>query len=141
MGPTRTLVPAAGAALALVLCLSYLVGPSQPTKKPATADQRCIYGPDPEVEPAQQRAAAKREVAEAVRAGRLTLAQGAARFRAFDETAPPAVRMGLRLTYKGDSDEERYRRAVIQYVSLSHPGSPAEAEATRVRLEADLQAP
>lgn len=141
MGPTRILLPAAGAALALVLSLSYLLCPSPPATGPATAEQRCVFGPDPQVGPAQQRAEAKREVAEAVRTGRLTVVQGAGRFRTIDETAPPAVRLGLRLTYKGDSDEERYRRAVIQYVSLSHPGSPAEAEATRLRLEADLQIP
>jgi hypothetical protein len=92
---------------------------------------------DVQLAEAHQRLGAKQEVVSDVIAGRLDLPEAAARFR--DVTPPDALRY-LRTSYAGASDDERFCRAVIQWVHATlRARSRAEADRTAARLEAELQ--
>jgi hypothetical protein len=71
---------------------------------------------DAEGEAALARLAAKQEAVEAVIAGRLTVAEAAARFRSLDEAWPKFKRDEFRRSQPGATDDERYRNAVVEYV-------------------------
>jgi hypothetical protein len=86
-----------------------------------------------------ERSAAKDEVAEDVAAGRLTLLEGAARFRDLDASASEGYRRGWRQLVKGASDEERYCRQVLSYLEAVLRDRPAASAAIRARLETELR--
>src|SRR5262249_8804642 len=73
-------------------------------------------------------------------AGRLTLLEAAARFRALDR-APPAFDWEVfRSAYPGDSDEERHCRKVIGWVEVElNQTDPCLALATCARLLGQLE--
>jgi hypothetical protein len=76
----------------------------------------------------------KLRVARAVRAGRLTLLEGAALFRALDEGSPWFNPERFRLIYPGDSDEERHCRMVIRFAYSYFPEDAPPSEEARLRL-------
>jgi hypothetical protein len=89
-------------------------------------------------EAASRRNAAKRAVAADVAAGRLTLFEGAARFRDLDADAPEEILAAWRRAVGGSSDEERYCRTVIQYVEVLLRDRPGESAAVLRNLGAQL---
>jgi hypothetical protein len=83
------------------------------------------------------RLVAKYQVTAALAAGRLSLLEAAARFRALDQMAPghpPAI---FHSYYAGSSDEERYCRQAIQLLRASR-NSASEQTALAEQLEAEL---
>ena len=85
-----------------------------------------------------RRSFAKIEVARDAIAGRLTLFEAAARFRAVDADAPDRLRRGWRVGLKGGSDEERYCRQVLCYVeTLTWGGDGDPAVVARLRAQVD----
>jgi hypothetical protein len=80
----------------------------------------------------------RHEVARAVAEGRLSLLEGAARFRALDREEPPVILAQLRTTYPGATAEVRSCRHLIRWVRLwlnDHPGADRRVVQ---RLEAEL---
>jgi hypothetical protein len=94
---------------------------------------------DDQIQAAGERSAAKNEVAEDVAAGRLTLLEGAARFRDLDASAAESYRQGWRRLAQGASDDERYCRQVLGYLAAVLRDRPDGGAAVRGRLEAELQ--
>jgi hypothetical protein len=88
----------------------------------------------------------KQRVVQAVLAGRVTLLEAAAYFRALDREGPSYNWDYFRARWPGDSDDERHCHQVLDFVYLQmggSNGSPAEpvncmAEAARTKLRAEL---
>jgi hypothetical protein len=94
---------------------------------------------DAQLAEAHQRIGAKQEVVSDVIAGRVDLPEAAARFRDLTPPSSDAARY-LRTAYAGASDDERFCRAVIQWVRVTlQTRSRAEVDRTAARLEAELQ--
>jgi hypothetical protein len=98
---------------------------------------REVVPPNPDVALIQKNLEAKDEVAREVIAGRMTLAEAAARFRTIDASRPPHLPVHLDVV-PGSSDEERICRQVIAYVENNLEGRP-DRDAVLARLEADLR--
>jgi hypothetical protein len=94
---------------------------------------------DEQIQATQERSAAKNGVTEDVAAGRLTLLEGAARFRDLDASAPEGYRRAWRQLAKGASDDERYCRQVLGYLAAVLRNRPGGGAAVRGRLEAELR--
>jgi hypothetical protein len=83
----------------------------------------------------------KHRLAVAVLAGRVTLLDGAAYFRALDHQPPEFNWSHFRAHWPGDSDDERHCHEVIHWVYLAQGDSnPCLAAAMRARLRAELRA-
>jgi hypothetical protein len=80
------------------------------------------------------RAAAATEVV----AGRRTLLEAALLFRQADRASPSFCPHAFELAYCGDTDEERYCRAVIDFIRWQRKDDPARAAIVH-RLEGELQ--
>jgi hypothetical protein len=81
----------------------------------------------------------KHRLAEAVLAGRVTLLDGAAYFRALDHQPPEFNWSHFRDRWPGDSDDERHCHEVIHWVYLALLNSDrCQAEAVRARLSTEL---
>jgi len=94
---------------------------------------------DAQLTEAQHRVGAKQQVVSDLIAGRLSLLEAAARFRDLTPPSSDAARY-LRSVYAGASDDERFCRAVIQWVrGTRRSGSRAEADRVAARLEAEFQ--
>jgi hypothetical protein len=87
------------------------------------------------------RCAAREEVTQDLLAGRLTLPQAAARFRALNAAVGPNV-PPLGLWFPGATEEERLCRQVIAWVESAStvPRSPGSGRTARRRLVAELTA-
>jgi hypothetical protein len=81
----------------------------------------------------------RHEVAGQVAQRRLSLLEGAARFRALDGKEPPVVLARLRMTYPGDTAEERCCRHLIHWVRLWLNDHPRADPRIPARLEAELE--
>jgi hypothetical protein len=81
----------------------------------------------------------KDQVARELAAGRLSLVEAAARFRAIARETPGFDRAVFRRVHGGDSEEESYCWAVIQRVRDLLADHPAHAQEVAWRLEAELQ--
>jgi hypothetical protein len=80
----------------------------------------------------------RKRVAREVIAGRLSLAQGAARLRDIS-LADPGFQLGFfRMLCPGATDEERYCRGVITWARMSLPAEPERARAAADKMEAEL---
>jgi hypothetical protein len=86
----------------------------------------------------QRRNEAKEQVAGEVLAGRLSLAEAVARYRALNAESPD-YRPGAGRYYPRMSMEELLCREVLDYVEVALRGQPGRAEAVRSRLERDLR--
>jgi hypothetical protein len=84
------------------------------------------------------RAEDKDQLALEVAAGRLSLVEGAARFRDLCQTTPGFSLKMLRLLYPSDSEEESYCWALIVRVRKVLADDPAQARAAAGRLGAEL---
>jgi hypothetical protein len=84
------------------------------------------------------RVTAKREAVAAVIAGRLTLREAAHRFHDLDEACPNFNRAEFRRSHLGATDEERYRRAVVEYVRQELQARPEQGQEVLRRLEVEL---
>jgi hypothetical protein len=84
-------------------------------------------------------AEAKDQVAREVAAGQLSLVEGAARFRALCLETPGFDPALFRRFHGGNSDEECYCRALIDWVRRVLADDPAQAQKVASRLEAELQ--
>jgi hypothetical protein len=86
-----------------------------------------------------QRARRKQRVAEEVLAGRLTLLEAAALFRALDH-GPPEFHWGrFRASWPGKNDDERHCQEAIHWVYLAlRDTNPGNAEALRQDLNTQL---
>jgi hypothetical protein len=94
---------------------------------------------DAQLVEAQQRVGVKQQVVGDVIDGRLDLLEAAARFRDLTPPSSDAARY-LRRVYAGPSDDERFCRALIQWVRGTRRfGSRAEADRAAARLEAEFQ--
>jgi hypothetical protein len=81
----------------------------------------------------------KHRLALAVLAGRVTLLDGAAYFRALDHQPPVFNWSHFRDRWPGDSDDERHCHEVIHWVYLAlSDEDPCQAEVMRARLRAEL---
>jgi hypothetical protein len=76
------------------------------------------------------RVAAKTALAQEVAAGRLTIAEAAARFRQLDATATEVQQRAWRDVTPGASDEERYRVTVLRFVEQVSAAPPSQATAS-----------
>jgi hypothetical protein len=87
------------------------------------------------------RCAVREEVTQELLAGRLTLPEAAARFRALNAAAGPSV-PPLGLWFAGATEEERLCRQVIAWTesASTSPRSPGSSLPARRRLEAELNA-
>jgi hypothetical protein len=92
-----------------------------------------------QIQAVHERSAAKYEVAGDVAAGRLTLLEGAARFRDLDASASEGYRRGWRQLAKGASDEEHYCRQLLSYLEAVLRDRPGAGATVRGRLEAELR--
>jgi hypothetical protein len=81
---------------------------------------------------------AKDRVAREVAAGRRSLVEGTARFRALCLETPAFRPEIVRQYYGGDSEEECYGRALIDRVRGALADDPAQAQEVASRLEAEL---
>jgi hypothetical protein len=81
----------------------------------------------------------KDQLARDVAANRLSLVEGAARFRALCLATPAFDPVRLRRDHPGSSDEECYYRALIDWVRGVLADQPVRAEEVAWRLEAELQ--
>jgi hypothetical protein len=81
---------------------------------------------------------AKNRVAREVASWRLSLVEGAARFRALCQASPSFSLKMHRFIYPSDSDEECYCRALIHQVRWVLADDPAQAQEAAGRLEAEL---
>jgi len=79
------------------------------------------------------------EVAGEVVAGRLSLLDGAARFRDFCRSAPDFAWDQFRVGHPAASDDERFCRLLIDRAGGLLWEDPDRAEAVTVRLEAELE--
>jgi hypothetical protein len=93
-----------------------------------------------EIEEAQKRLRAKREVVVELLAERLTLRQAAARFQELDAGKPESQLAPWRASCPGDTDEERYSWTVLRFVAVEVRHSPEQVRAVRRRVEAELPA-
>jgi hypothetical protein len=91
------------------------------------------------IDAAQRCTAAKNKVAEDVATGRLTLLEGAARFRDLNWLNPGFNWERFRQTSPGVSDDERCCRQVLAYVAVVLRDRPNRGAAVRGRLEAELK--
>ena len=80
---------------------------------------------------------ARRRIARALIAGRLTLAEAAGRFRDLDEVNPDFREDLFRRAFRGTCDDERRARQVIAEAAREYPG-PRQTCAVAARLEAEL---
>jgi hypothetical protein len=80
----------------------------------------------------------KQQVIEDVINHRLTLKEAAERFRDLDERTPNFEMDLFRRAHEGESDEERYYRAVIEGVRIELLNKPEQARAISSSLEAEL---
>jgi hypothetical protein len=87
---------------------------------------------------ALERIKAKDAIARELIAGRLSLAEAVARFRALPHP-PRRMRELLRRYHGAGSDEEILRQHVLDWACLLLEGEPARAEALRRRLLAELE--
>jgi hypothetical protein len=93
---------------------------------------------DEDLQAVGQRIDDKMRLAEEVAEGRLTLLAAAARFRDLDR-APPAFQWEMfRMTYDGQSDDERHCREVIGFVGSALINQPETGNQVVARLRADL---
>ncbi|HKI33340.1 MAG TPA: hypothetical protein VKA46_15915 [Gemmataceae bacterium] len=93
---------------------------------------------DPRLDAAAARMAAKEQTTQDLLAGRLTLLQAAARFRAHN-ASPPRLAADLADHIAGATEEERLCRQVIGWAKgAAATTSPGAGERTRQRLEAEL---
>jgi hypothetical protein len=83
----------------------------------------------------------KHRVAQELWAGRLTLLEAAALFRALDRGPPAFNWEHFRNSRPGNSDDERYCHVVIDWVyyDARHEMGPCKAEALRQGLDAQLR--
>ncbi len=82
--------------------------------------------------------AGKRQIVRELRAGRLSLAEAAARFRALDRFMPDALySFTLRQGFPGRSDEERLCRKLIDFLRVEEADQAGTARLVG-RLEAEL---
>jgi hypothetical protein len=92
------------------------------------------------IERVLQRNAVREELVEQVLAGRLTMWQAAARFRAADATLPPVQQTSHRSAFRGETEDERYCREVIFRVESALEWQPRRATAvTPARLTEELE--
>jgi hypothetical protein len=81
----------------------------------------------------------KQRVSDEVLAGRLTLLEAAALFRALDHGPPPFHWDHFRISRSGNSDDERHCKELIDWVDWTQRKTdPARAEALRKDLRAEL---
>lgn len=87
-----------------------------------------------------ERIAQKERLAYELIAGRVTLFQAAARFRAVNQQHPETMQ-DMRKAFPGGSDEEKLCRQVIAWaqVLLTHSTPPSQREARIGQLEAELE--
>jgi hypothetical protein len=97
--------------------------------------EQALLDKQADCEAVEARIAVKAEVIDALVAGRLTLAEAAARFRKLNASAgaPPTAVKGA---FPGATEEERLCRQVISWTTCV--GSYESAHQTRERLEAEL---
>src|SRR5262249_25337141 len=88
-----------------------------------------------------RRNALREEAVAALVAGRMTLLEAAARYRALAQETPGYHWEQFRLGYPGASDEERHCRQVIAAVQARLRDKPDETAEVVARLEAELEAP
>src|SRR5262249_33796987 len=88
---------------------------------------------------AVRRSEATEAAVKEVIAGRLTLREAAARFRALAKENPDFQWETFRRTYPGASDEERHCRQVIDAAQKALGYEPDEAAEVVTRLEAELR--
>jgi hypothetical protein len=83
----------------------------------------------------------KHRVARELWAGRLTLLEAAALFRALDHGPPALNWVHFRKSWPGSSDDERHCHIVIDWVfyNARHEMCPCQAEALRQGLDAQLR--
>jgi hypothetical protein len=93
---------------------------------------------DAEYRVAAERLVARRRVAAALIAGRLSVYEAAARFHDMDQEQPDLYRKRLYLYYEGATEEERYWRQAVAFTAQQVPEGP-EREAVLRRLEDELQ--
>jgi hypothetical protein len=94
---------------------------------------------DREAEETFRREVTKEEVVPEVLAGRLTLWQAAARFRALDATASPRIRKSLGEGFPGIAEDERCCRKVITWVARREAERPDGGHGVAQRLAAELE--
>jgi hypothetical protein len=127
-----------GAALALLVRASWKGGllPGGPN---ASAEEARQAGPEQKLQGMSRRSKRKWRVTREVLAGRLTLLEAAALFRALDH-APPAFPWDcFRATWPGNSDDERHCHELIFWVYLSLSDTDrCQAEVLRQRLDTQL---
>jgi hypothetical protein len=92
------------------------------------------------IERVLQRNAVREELVEQVLAGRLTLWQAAARFKAADATLSPVQQASHRSAFPGETEDERYCREVIFRVEGVLEWQPRRATAvTPAQLKEELE--
>src|SRR5262249_39287585 len=85
-----------------------------------------------------RRVSEKDRLAGEVIGGRVSLVEGAARYRDLDEHPPAFCWREFREVYPGASDDERHCRAVIAHVRAELPNRPGADPALVGRLETEL---
>ena len=125
------MVWAAPAVLAGVIGLRLLYRAQSPPAPPSRED--VLMSPAP---PSAARLESEYRMAQEVAAGRLSLLEAAAGFKALDANPPPGWVFAER--EPGLSDEEYYCRRVIGFVGGALP--PEQADPAIPRLQADLEA-
>jgi hypothetical protein len=134
-------------AVAAALGYFWTVGPNPPAPRPTTSEQ--VRSPEEE----ERRRARlelyrarlfrsmeiKRQAAEELIAGRITLFRAVVQFQRAEQGLPAAAARlrALRQTCPGDSDAERWCRKVIRYLRATWPASARARRAAR-RLEEEL---
>ncbi len=86
------------------------------------------------------RTEARQRLVREVIAGRLALAEAAARFQELDLASGNFNWDRFRAAMPGASDEEKQRRAVIEHVKSALVGDPERERAVTARLEQELRA-
>jgi hypothetical protein len=106
---------------------------------PSPAGEAGYHESPPEVRGFERRQARKDQVVQAVLAGRLTLLEAAALFRALDRGPPTFHWDSFRARWPGDSDDERHCHEVIDFMaSAAIRDDPCKGKALRERLQAEL---
>src|SRR5262249_26386093 len=148
--PFIRLLAGGGAAVLLLIAVAYLScngpdpGAADEGGEPsfwdeAQQEQRRGEELDARLADAVRRSEVTMATGAGVIAGRLTLREAAARYRALARGNPDFPWETFRRTYAGASDEERFCRQVIDAVQMELKDQPDEAAEVVARLEAELQ--